>query len=65
MTETRQDEIDVASCLAREAGMAIMDVYSTRFAVTYKGPNDPVTEADKRANELIVAGILNAFPTTA
>jgi len=62
MNESWQHEIEVASCLAREAGAAIMDVYATSFAVAYKGPSDPVTEADKRANELIVAGILNAFP---
>jgi 3'(2'), 5'-bisphosphate nucleotidase len=58
----RQHEIEVASRLAREAGTAIMDVYATSFAVSYKGPNDPVTEADKRANEVVVDGIRNAFP---
>jgi len=62
MNESWQHEIEVASCLAREAGAAIMDVYATSFAVAYKGPSDPVTEADKRANELIVDGIRNAFP---
>jgi 3'(2'), 5'-bisphosphate nucleotidase len=62
MNESWRHEIEVASRLAREAGRAIMDVYATSFAVAYKGPDDPVTEADKRANELIVEGIRNAFP---
>jgi 3'(2'), 5'-bisphosphate nucleotidase len=62
MNESWQHEIQLASHLAREAGAAIMDVYATSFVVAYKGPDDPVTEADKRANELIVGGIRNDFP---
>lgn len=61
MTEW-QHEIDVASRLAREAGAIIMAVYATEFAVSFKGRNDPVTEADKRANELIVEGLRKEFP---
>ena len=57
-----QEEIHVASRLAREAGAIIMQIYATEFAVAFKGRNDPVTEADKRANELIVDGLSRAFP---
>ena len=57
-----QHEIEIASRLAREAGVAIMEVYATNFSVAFKGRNDPVTEADKRANELIVEGLRSAFP---
>jgi 3'(2'), 5'-bisphosphate nucleotidase len=57
-----QYEIDVASRLAREAGAIIMAIYATEFAVSFKGRNDPVTEADKRANELIVEGLRKEFP---
>lgn len=48
--------------LARQAGNTVMDVYATDFAVAYKGANDPVTEADQRANDLIVQSLQEAFP---
>ena len=56
-------ELEVATRLAREAGCLIMDVYATDFDVEFKGKNDPVTLADRRANDLIVAGLREAFPT--
>ncbi len=55
-------ELTVAVELARKAGAAIMEVYATDFSVDYKGKNDPVTDADKRGNELIVKGLQHAFP---
>lgn len=55
-------ELTVAVELARKAGEAIMEVYVTDFSVAYKGKNDPVTDADKRGNELIVNGLRQAFP---
>lgn len=55
-------ELAVAVELARKAGASVMDVYATDFSVAYKGKNDPVTEADKRGNDLIVTGLRRAFP---
>ncbi len=55
-------ELDEAARLARAAGALLMKIYTTDFAVSYKGPNDPVTEADKRANALLVQGLQAAFP---
>ena len=55
-------ELDVAGRLAREAGAILMRIYVTDFAVSYKGHDDPVTDADKRANEFIVTGLRKAFP---
>ncbi len=49
--------------LARQAGRVVMDVYATDFVVASKGKNDPVTEADRRANDLIVRGLNEAFPS--
>ncbi len=49
----------VASDLARLAGKAILKVYAT---LRFKGPNDPVTDADLRAQDIIVEGLLRAFP---
>ena len=55
-------EIETASNLAREAGHLIMTMYEQDFAVSYKGPNDPVTEADQQANTIIVEGLAAHFP---
>ena len=55
-------ELSVAAQLARRAGRAVLDVYATDFAVASKGHNDPVTEADRQANDLIVKGLAEAFP---
>lgn len=56
------EELSVAVELARRAGRVVMDVYATDFAVASKGHNDPVTEADRQANDLIVTGLKEAFP---
>jgi 3'(2'), 5'-bisphosphate nucleotidase len=52
----------VASDLARLAGKAILKVYATRFEVRFKGPNDPVTDADLLAQDIIVEGLSREFP---
>ncbi len=57
-----EHELSVAVALARKAGQIVMDVYATDFAVAWKGANDPVTEADRRGNDVIVRGLLEAFP---
>lgn len=57
------EELEVARRLAREAADVINRVYAGSFAVIQKaGGQGPVTEADKRANELIVEGLTRAFP---
>lgn len=55
-------DLSVAVDLARKAGKVVMEVYATDFSVSYKGASDPVTDADKRGNDLIVAGLEHAFP---
>jgi 3'(2'), 5'-bisphosphate nucleotidase len=55
-------ELEVASTLARKAGQIIMHIYEKDFAISYKGTNDPVTEADQLANTLIVEGLATHFP---
>lgn len=58
------EELEVARRLAREAAEVINRVYAGAFDVVQKaGGGGPVTEADKRANELIVRGLQKAFPT--
>ncbi len=55
-------ELVEAVKLAREAGEILMRIYATDFEVEYKGASDPVTEADRLANDLLVRRIREAFP---
>lgn len=48
--------------VAREAAVLILEVYATKFSVDFKAPRDPVTEADRRANELICERLSQQFP---
>jgi 3'(2'), 5'-bisphosphate nucleotidase len=48
--------------IAREAGAAILDVYATDFAVRGKADASPVTEADERAEDLIVQRLQTLRP---
>ena len=57
-------ELDIATRLAREAGRLVLEVYGTAFDVDEKPDGQgPVTEADRRANTLLVDGLRRAFPT--
>lgn len=53
-----------ATRLAREAGGLLLDLFGQRLHVEYKsrGHQDPVTEADRNAEELLTAGIQRHFP---
>ena len=55
-------EVSIASDLAKQAGAIIIEVSQSDFSVSYKNPSDPVTEADKRANAIIVEGLQSHFP---
>jgi len=48
---------DVVS-LAKTAGEAIMEIYEKDFEVEFKADESPLTEADKAAHNIIVAGLL-------
>ena len=58
----RGREIEELVRIARGAGAIVMEVYASDFSVAYKAKSDPVTEADKRANEYIVRALRAAFP---
>jgi 3'(2'), 5'-bisphosphate nucleotidase len=59
-------ELQVAQRLAREAGAAILDYYDSPLHIERKVDADehtePVTQADRAANELIVDGLKREFP---
>ena len=48
--------------LAQAAGKLIMDVYATDFASHAKTDASPVTEADERAEAIILKGLAKHFP---
>ena len=54
--------LDVLIDIAAEAARVVAEVYAQPFTVEYKGPRDPVTVADRRANELICERLERAFP---
>ncbi len=53
-----------AVSLAAEAGTLLLDYFQRKLQVEFKskGQRDPVTEADKKAEEIIVTGIQSRFP---
>lgn len=54
--------LDGIAAIARAAGQVVMQVYATDFAVRGKDDASPVTEADERAEKLIVEGLLKLAP---
>lgn len=58
------NDIEVVEQICIQAGQEILDVYNSESApkVTIKGDNSPLTEADRRANALIVEQLLRRFP---
>ena len=57
-----EHELDVAMNLARRAGDVIMQYYHTGVAVDRKNGDEPVTAADRAADDLIVTGLRVEFP---
>lgn len=55
-------ELDTAVDLARRAGERIRALHGSGIAVDTKDDQSPVTQADREANELIVAALAAAFP---
>jgi 3'(2'), 5'-bisphosphate nucleotidase len=48
--------------LMRQAGDAVMTVYADEFTVSEKEDRSPLTEADRRANEILVNGLRDMHP---
>ena len=56
--------LDGVKALSLEAGGVILDVYRTVFDVAGKSDGSPVTEADARAEALLLAGLRRMTPGT-
>jgi 3'(2'), 5'-bisphosphate nucleotidase len=64
-TSNYERELTVALELAREAGALILDFYEGPLDIQHKADSydhEPVTQADKLANELIVTRLQQEFP---
>ena len=55
--KVEQALVDTVRAIAERAGRAILEVYATDFDVSRKGDASPVTEADQRAERLILEAI--------
>lgn len=55
-------ELDTLVEIVAEAAILVRSIYERPFKVDYKGPFDPVTDADRKANELICRRLGAAFP---
>ncbi|HZH29456.1 MAG TPA: 3'(2'),5'-bisphosphate nucleotidase CysQ [Pyrinomonadaceae bacterium] len=56
-------ELGAAISLAREAGAAALEHYGGTLRIVHKSAgDDPVTQADHAANDVIVAGLQREFP---
>jgi 3'(2'), 5'-bisphosphate nucleotidase len=58
-------ELAIAEEIAREAAVLVRGYHGTDLAVDQKAGNEPVTEADRAANTLIVDRLRAAFPDDA
>lgn len=59
---SRNSLLETLIPLAKQAGKLVMDVYATDFAVRGKDDASPVTEADERAEAVILAGLAALTP---
>ncbi|MEJ2514897.1 MAG: 3'(2'),5'-bisphosphate nucleotidase CysQ [Gammaproteobacteria bacterium] len=63
MTDTIDRELlDSVIRIAREAGRTTLEVYESDFQVDAKSDDSPITEADRRANDVIKAGLAEIEP---
>jgi 3'(2'), 5'-bisphosphate nucleotidase len=50
------------TALARDAGRAILQIYAQAFGVTEKHDRSPLTDADLRSHEILIAGLKRLSP---
>jgi len=62
MTKPDQELAQGIRQLAIDAGAVIMEIYNTDFEVRGKEDNSPVTEADEKGEEIIIAGLRKLAP---
>jgi 3'(2'), 5'-bisphosphate nucleotidase len=61
MDRATENELEAMKRLAREAGRLVLSIRDDGFDVEMKGADDPVTRADKEANQLICGELARTF----
>lgn len=56
------DDVIPVLDVVREASSVVLEIYDKPFGVDYKAPEDPVTAADRAANELICVRLREQYP---
>lgn len=62
LLENRSELLNILTQVARDAGSVIMSIYATDFAVRGKDDDSPVTEADEKAEKVIVTALRKLTP---
>ncbi|MBU1217909.1 3'(2'),5'-bisphosphate nucleotidase CysQ [bacterium] len=57
-----QIDIEDIKQIALSAGSAIMEIYKKDFSIEYKEDSSPLTEADKKSNEMICRALAELYP---
>lgn len=55
-------DLEDVVAIAKDAGDAIMKIYTKDFTVDYKDDKSPLTEADTKSNEIICQALEKAYP---
>lgn len=62
LLNNRAELLNILTQVARDAGSVIMAIYATDFEVRGKDDNSPVTEADEKAEKVIVTALRKLTP---
>lgn len=55
-------DIDQILAIAEEAGKETLEIYGREFSIEEKEDRSPVTEADKKSNEVIINALSESYP---
>jgi 3'(2'), 5'-bisphosphate nucleotidase len=55
-------DINQILAIAEEAGKATLEIYNREFNIEEKEDHSPLTEADKKSNEIILDGLIKHYP---
>jgi len=55
-------DIDKILAIAEKAGKEILEIYQREFIIEEKKDRSPITEADKKSNDIIIEGLLKYYP---
>jgi 3'(2'), 5'-bisphosphate nucleotidase len=57
-------DLEKIEIIAKKAGEATLEIYNKDFSIEYKDDKSPLTEADKKSNEIICNSLEELYPNT-